>query len=97
MPIFIFLGVAVLLALLYVWLKKSPKFDKWCKDLVSDDPVTESPKNKIKDIVSTEKDLGKQVEQNSKEAEKLTKEADGINDFLDKRGVIESKKKEEDS
>jgi hypothetical protein len=97
MPLLMLLGLIVLALLLYIWLKKSPKFDAFCKALTSDDAVEVPAKNKIKDITNTEKDLSKQVEQNTKEAAKLEQEADGINDFLGKRGVVEDAKKKEDS
>jgi hypothetical protein len=97
MPLLMLLGLIVLAVVLYLWLKKSPKFDKFCKDLLSDNAVEVPAKNKIKDITSTEKDLSKQVEQNAKQAEQLEKESDGINDFLGKRGVVEDAKKKEDS
>jgi hypothetical protein len=48
-----------------------------------------SSQDKIKDIVSTEKNLGKQADKNTQQAEKLAKESDGIKDFLGKRGVVE--------
>ena len=92
-----FLGFIVLAVLIYVQLKKSPTFDKFCKDLTSDDACTDSPKSKIKDIVDTEKDLSKQVEQNEKATKKLEQESSGINDFLGKRGVVDKAEKKEGS
>jgi len=89
--------IAIVATLIYVWLKKSPKFDKFCKALTSDDPVEVTAKSKIKDITSTEKDLSKQVEEKTKKAAKLEQEAEGINDFLGKRGFVEVAEKKEDS
>jgi len=95
MPIFILIGLIVVSVVIYVKLKNSTKFDKFCKDLMSDDPIVDSTKNKIEDIVSAERDLGKKVKQNTKEADKLSKESSGINDFLGKRGVEVAEKKED--
>lgn len=84
-----FLGFIVLAVIIYVKLKNSPTFDKFCKDLTSDDSINDSAKNKIKDIVSTEKDLSKKADINIKNAEKLKEESENINDFLDKRNKKE--------
>lgn len=81
---------------LFVKLVKSPKYDKWCKDLTSGKLDTDVvSKDAMKNISKTEIDLGKQAETNIKEAEKLTKETDGINDFLGKRGVVDDAEKKE--
>jgi hypothetical protein len=79
-----------ILIALFIKLIRSPKYDKWCKDLTSGKlDADTSSQDKIKEIVSTEKNLGKQAEKNTQQAEKLAKESDGINDFLGKRGVVE--------
>ena len=91
MPIFMFLCFIALGVWGYVKLKNSPKFDKFCKDLTNDDSPTDSTKSKIKDIVDTEKDLGKQVEQNTKQTEKINKETEDINKFLGDRNKTEKK------
>jgi hypothetical protein len=83
------LAVPVLIVL-FIKLWRNSKFDAWCKNLMSGKLDTDTTsKDQIKEIVSTEKSLGKQAETNIKEAEKLTKETDGIKDFLGKRGVVE--------
>jgi len=92
--------VVVALALIWLVIKlwRSPKFDKWCNDMVDGKLKTEpTPKDTIKDIKDAEKELGKQAEQDIKEAEKLTKEADNVNEFLTDRGVIKSKENKEGS
>jgi len=97
------IGLVVILpiiAWLFIKLIRSPKYDKWCKDLTSGKLDTDvAPKDQIRDIVSTEKSLGKQAETNIKEAEKLKEASEGINNFLGKRGVVEvaEKDKEADS
>jgi hypothetical protein len=83
--------------LVYKKLMKSPRFDKFCKDLSSDEAVNNSSKMKIKDITNTEKDLSKKVEQNVKETEKLKQDTDGIKEFLGDRGVNDAEKKKEGS
>jgi hypothetical protein len=75
---------------LFIKLIRSPKYDKWCKDLTSGKLDTDVvSKDAMKNISKAETDLGKQAETNIKEAEKLKKESNGINDFLGKRGVVE--------
>jgi len=82
--------VLPILIALFIKLIRSPKYDKWCKDLMGGKLDTDtSSQDKIKEIVSTEKNLGKQAEKNTQQAEKLAKESGGINDFLGKRGVVE--------
>jgi hypothetical protein len=86
-----------ILIALFIKLIRSPKYDKWCKDLFSGKLDTDtSSQDKIKEIVSTEKNLGKQTEKNTQQAEKLAKESDGINDFLGKRGVVEVAKEDKE-
>ena len=97
--IYIRLGMVVAGALI-VWLVikllRSPKFDKFCDNMVSGELDNESTsKDTIKDITTAEKDLGKQSDSKTKEAEKLTKESKGINEFLDNRGVSDVKKGED--
>jgi hypothetical protein len=75
----LYLRICLILAIpVIIWivikLLKSPKYDKWCKNLTSG---------------KLEKNLGRQAEKNTQQAEKLAKESDGINDFLGKRGVVE--------
>ena len=95
------IGLVVILpiiAWLFIKLIRSPKYDKWCKDLASGKLNTDtSSQDKIKDIVSTEKNLGKQAEKNTQQAEKLAKETDGINNFLGKRGVVEVAEKDKEA
>jgi hypothetical protein len=50
----------------------------------------------MKNISKAEGDLDKQAETNIKEAEKLSKESDGIKDFLGKRGVVEVAKEDKE-
>jgi hypothetical protein len=86
-----------ILIALFIKLIRSPKYDKWCKDLFSGKLDTDtSSQDKIKEIVSTEKNLGKQADKNTQQAEKLAKESDGINDFLGKRGVVEVAKEDKE-
>jgi len=87
--------VVVLPILIWLFIKliRSPKYDKWCKDLASGKLDTDvAPKDTMKNISKAEGDLGKQVETNIKEAEKLAKETGGIKDFLGKRGVVDDAK-----
>ena len=73
---------------LLVKLCRSPKFDKFCKDIFSGKLDTESTsKEAIKDITKAETELGKQADQNTKEAERLKKESSQAHDYLNKRGV----------
>ena len=90
--------VVIILAAIWmvVWMLRSPRFDKFCKDLTEGNLKEDksSSKKTMNDISKAEKDLGKQADNNIKEAEKLKKESEGINEFLDKRGVSEDKEKE---
>jgi hypothetical protein len=91
----LYLRICLILAIpVIIWivikLLKSPKYDKWCKNLTSGKLDTDvASKDAMKNISKAETDLGKQAETNIKEAEKLSKETDGIKDFLGKRGVVE--------
>ena len=81
-------GLILLGLWLVVKLLRSAKFDKWCSELFSGEVKTEKTStNMIKDITKEETKLGKQSSQKTQEAEKLTKESNGINDFLDTRGA----------
>jgi hypothetical protein len=89
----------VIVALIIIWLVikllRSPKFDKFCNDMVEGNLDTKpTSKDTINDIKDAEKDLGKRADKYNKEAEKLEVEASGINDFLSDRGVSKTKKKE---
>lgn len=97
MPFFVLIGFIALAVWVYVKLKKSKWFDKFCKDLASDDTVTNSSKDNMKDISKAESDLGKQADQNKKQTEKLAKDTEGIKDFLGKRGVDDAEKDKGDS
>ena len=90
-PIFILL----LIIIVAVKLLRSPKFDKWCKEM-SSGTLADKPKvkEKMKEITNAKKDLGKQSDDYVKEAEKLTNESENINDFLD-RGKDKTGKGEE--
>ena len=80
----------IVLGLFLTWfgfkLLRSSKFDKFCDDIIKGkfdkEPAT---KETMKDITTAEKGLGKQAEVNIKESEKLTKESEGINNFLGNR------------
>ena len=94
--------VVVLLAIWgFVKLSRNRKFDKLCNDIVEGNLDTESTsKDTMKDISKAETNLGKQSEQNIKEANKLKKESSNINEFLGKKSAgvdndDEAEKKEE--
>ena len=90
---FIILVIFVIWLVIRLW--KSPKFDKFCEFKEGKFDTPDTSKEVIKDINKSETVLTKQAENNKKEADKLTSESKGINDFLSKRGVVEPK--EEDS
>ena len=87
------IGLVVVLPILiwlFIKLIRSPKYDKWCKDLTSGKlDIDTTPKDTMQNISKGEKDLTGFADKNTKLAEKLAKETDGINDFLGKRGVVE--------
>lgn len=90
----------ILLTPVVIWLivklVRSPKYDKWCKNLVSDKLDTDvASKDAMKNISKAEGDLGKQAETNIKEAENLTNNSKEINLFLGKRGVVDDAEKKE--
>lgn len=92
------LGIIIIMVAV-VWLTikllRSPWYDKFFKDLKSGKlDLDTTAKDTMKDISKAEVTLGKQVDQNIKEAEKLKAESEGIKDFLGKRGT-ENKKKED--
>ena len=79
-------------------LLRSPKYDRFCKDIASGKLDTDtSSKDVMSGISKSETDLGKQAETNIKEAEKLKNKSKGINEFLGKRGVVENAEKKEES
>lgn len=86
---FIFgLIVVLLVSFLVIALLRNAKLDKLCDNIFNGKVKTETTsKDIIKDITKEESTLGKHSEQKEQEAEKLTKESKGINDFLDTRGV----------
>ena len=88
--------IVILVAWLVVKLLRSSKYDKFCDELVKGKLDTKSStKDTIKDITSAEKNLSGKADNNIKEAEKLKKESDGINNFLGNRGVGSIKKGED--
>lgn len=94
--IFVRLGFlfAVMFVMWFGWkLLRSPKFDKICDDLVEGNLDTDpTSKDTMKNIGKEETALGKQAEQNTKQAKKLETESSNINEFLGDRGVTEVKK-----
>ncbi len=90
-----FLIVAALIMWLAYKLLRSPKFDKMCDDIVEgnlDDDSTS--KDTMKNISKEEVVLSKQAKHDIQEAERLKEHADGVKEFLDKRGVSKVEKKE---
>lgn len=90
--------VLILLIPVVIWLivklVRSPKYDKWCKDLTSGKLDTDvASKDAMKNISKAEGNLGKQAETDIKEAEKLTNSSEEINIFLGKRGVVDDAEK----
>ncbi len=80
-----------------VWLVVKMLRSRWWDNLfhnLAEGKLEDAPKDVMKDISKAETNLGKQAKENLKEAEKLTKEADGVSEFLDDRGVGQTKKKE---
>ncbi len=97
--IYLRLGMLII-ALLAIWgiikLLRSPKWDKFCNNMAKGDlDVEPDTKDTMKNITTTEKGLGKQADKNNKQAEKLKTESNGINDFLGKRGVTDTEKRED--
>ena len=91
MPIIILLAVCAILFVL--WLatkfKNSPKFDKVVKDITEEQPLAEPKSGEvIKKISAAEQNLKKKAAANTKEAERLQKDADTVGDFLTDRGVV---------
>jgi len=90
---YILLAVIIGIIVLVIKLARSKKFDIWCKGLINGDLVDDTNptvKDTIKNISKEEKDLGSVAIKNTKEAQKLKQESDGINDFLNTRGVGKS-------
>ncbi len=86
--------VVPILAVLFIKLIRSPKYDKFCKNLFSGKLDTNTTsKDVMKDIFKSETDLGKQAKQNMKESEKFKSKSNDINEFLGKRGVNAKKDK----
>jgi len=82
----------------FIKLFRSPKYDKWCKDLASGKLNTDTTsKDMMKGISKSEIDLGKRSEENIKQAKQLEKEAENNKEFLSKRGVVEEDAKAEES
>ena len=88
--VFLMLFVLVIVAWLILRLMRSQKLEKLCNDLDSGKMVdiTTSSQDTIKDISKAETGLGKTAALNKKEVDKLKKESDGINEFLNKRGEV---------
>lgn len=88
-------GLVLLGLIIYLVLKlwRNVKFDKWCNDISKGKlDIPETSKDTMKDITKQEDVLGKQVDTNIKEAEKLKNESENITDFLGDRGVKETEK-----
>ncbi len=88
----------IVLFIVGVWLivkmLRSRWWDNLFNDLAEGKLEDDAPKEVMKDIAKAETNLGKQAKENLKEAEKLTKESDNVNEFLDNRGVGQVKKEE---
>jgi hypothetical protein len=93
--VIILVGIVIGIIYLVVKLVRSPKFDKFCKDL-SEGKVEEdvAPKETIKEITQAEIELNRVAKENQRKAEKLTAEGGSINKFLEKRGVVKPKKED---
>ena len=92
--ILVSVGILALLVWLLIKMKRSPKFDKFCKDLTED--VTPNPPSTTEVIksINQEKDgLKKKAEDNTKVVEKLQKDSTKIDNYLGKK----KKKKKEGS
>jgi len=86
----IFVIAAILLSLWSVRkLRKSPKFDKFCKDLEEDKVGNFSSQEVMNDIGEAKDGLQKRVKDNTKEEKALQKDNKQINTFLnnDNRGT----------
>ncbi len=88
------LGLVIIVPLviwMFIKMVRSPKYDKFCKDIVDGKLDTDpTSKDAMKDITKSETSLGKQAEINTKAAVNLKTETNGINKFLGKRGVANS-------
>lgn len=90
-----FIAIVILVIWLVVKLLRSPKYDKFCNDMAKGNLAQEpTAKDAMKGITDAKKDLGKQVDKNIKEADKLKDESNDINDFLGNRGAVDTKKGE---
>lgn len=77
--------VVIVLSWLSLKLMKSRKFDQFCKNLKTGKLEPDFDGKETMSNISKEKvDLNKQSDKNKKEADKLTKDSQGIDSFLDK-------------
>ena len=95
MPRLIF-ALVVLLALAF-WavykMRKSKWFNDLCNSMETGYEDTPTSKQSIKNITKAETDLGKQADQNTKQAEKLAEDAQQTKDYLSSKGVGSAEKK----
>ncbi len=90
------LAVVVLLVLAF-WaiykMRKSKWFNDLCNSMETGYEDTSTSKEAIKDITKAESVLGKQADQNTKEANRLKKEVQQATDYLSDRGAGSAKQK----
>ncbi len=89
-------ALVVLLALAF-WavykMRKSKWFNDLCNSMETGYEDTPTSKQSINDIAKVETVLGKQADKNTKEAEKLAKDAKQVKDYLSSKGVGSAEKK----
>lgn len=91
----IVLALAIFGILFVIKLLRSPKFDKWSSDLVKGKLNTDdSVKDTITKISQAETVLGGISKDNIREAKKINKETEVINEFLGQRSKGKIKKEE---
>lgn len=85
--ILICIGFLVFLVWLVIKLKNSSKFDKFCEDL-TEDVTPNSTDEIIKDIKESEADLNKQVKENKKQSDEISKDTKVINNYFSNKGDV---------
>lgn len=96
MPLPLILSLALIVIMLFAikWVKNSKLVDKFTTDITEEKDFSEpATKDVIAKIGKAETGLGERAKEQKGEADKLTKESDSIQEYLDKRDL---KDKDED-
>ncbi|RLI65414.1 MAG: hypothetical protein DRO67_02710 [Candidatus Asgardarchaeum californiense] len=92
--IFFLLLLIALIVWLVKWMRKSPKFDKFCKDIETGYTEAPSTTESIKTIDKDMDGLKKKADNNKREVEQINKDTDKITEYLgDKDGKKGDSKK----